>query len=86
METIESIFDIQLDEHAGLLGYSCLGFLGMVYPELPNRLRTDWFRLWIWENAEGVRIALWDQGHTWCNYFCGGSEEDVLAYYEKMTS
>ncbi|PFP65321.1 hypothetical protein COK00_12030 [Bacillus cereus] len=65
-------------------GFICLGLIDTVYPTLPDDLLTNWYRIWIWENREGIRIATWDKGNSWCHFMCEGTEEAILANYKKQ--
>ena len=81
VETVKEVKDIKNDEHASQLGYTCLGKMSDVYP---NMNPDEWYRTWIWENANGERIALWDEGNSWCHYMCGGTEEALNTFFEEQ--
>jgi hypothetical protein len=82
-ESIKTVQDIKQDYHAAQLGYQCIGKMTDLYPDMPEPMH-DWYRTWIWENDKGERIATWDQGNTWCEYMCDGSEEKLTEYLQDL--
>lgn len=73
MQSVKQDMDMPID-------FKCIGKIDDVYPTLPDMLLENWYRTWIWENSEGVRIATWDEGNSWCHFICEGTEEAITDY------
>lgn len=71
------------DEQVAELGYHCIGNIEKVYPTLPTEVLNDYYRIWIWENEQGHRIAINDSGNSWCRYVCEGTEEVIIAVHKR---
>lgn len=79
-DTVETITS---DEDLHFLGFSCIGKLEVVYPELGEAIHDELYRTWIWEDESGKRIASWDTGNGFCSYLCGGTESEVQDYWHR---
>lgn len=70
-----SLKDIQWDSEIPA-DFKHIGNIKNVYPDYETKAyRTD-----IWENADGVRIATWDNGNTSLLFMGDGSLEGFAAY------
>jgi len=78
-QIIERIKDIR-QERELLAGFTCLGKIDDVYPDLPKEV-LECYRTWIWEwKDKSFRIATWDEGNGWCHYICEGTPEELIKH------
>lgn len=59
--------------------FECIGKMDEIHPGLND----DAYRTWIWENADGQRIATWDLGNSHCSFMCEGTESALKEYFAK---
>ena len=76
--TIEVLKQVKFDEDLFKLGFNAIGSVDDVYPNL-----TEAYRIWIWENENGYRIATYDFGNTHIKYACEGTKEAIKALEEQ---
>lgn len=65
LQSVKTEMDIPED-------FKCLGPIWNIYPAL-----SEYERLWIYENADGIRIAVCDHGNCHCSFHSFGSEEEI---------
>lgn len=79
---IAQLKSITNDTELDILGFDCLGQINKVYPNL----KTDSYRIWIWENKDGYRVATIDLGNTHCSYACEGTIEELIKFEANVVS
>jgi hypothetical protein len=78
----DTLEQIQNDDDVFYLGFICIGKMTDLYPSIPEEFQEDYYRTWIWDD-KNKRIATSDLGNGWCSYLCGGSEEELLSYFNE---
>lgn len=68
------------DDTEILSGFTCLGTIDNVYPDLPEEV-LECYRTWIWEwHDKSFRMATWDLGNGYCSFICEGSPEELIKH------
>ncbi|UOE58111.1 hypothetical protein [Cytobacillus oceanisediminis] len=84
VEIFEQLKSAANDKDIFKAGFECKGLMTELYPNLPEMMKENYYRTWIWENAEGIRVATWDQGNAHCFFMCEGTEEVLLDEYKQQ--
>lgn len=78
-QILEQMKDIN-DDTEILSGFTCLGTIDKVYPDLPEEV-LECYRTWIWEwHDKSFRMATWDLGNGYCSFICEGSPEELIKH------
>lgn len=81
-QILEQMKDIA-NESDILSGFTCLGSIDKVYPDLPSDV-LECYRTWIWEwHDKSFRMATTDYGNSHCGFVCEGTPEELIKHLRK---
>lgn len=77
VQILEQMKNITCDEDI-LEGFTCLGTIDKVYPNLPLQV-LECYRTWIWEwEDKSFRMATSDFGNSHCALICEATEVELI--------